>query len=66
MLLVLVHTAQAKNGDNTKAATGSGGDAGAYERGERRGNGDGGCRRRREADTTLDISYPSARNPLTS
>lgn len=46
---------QAKNGDNTKAApTGC--------------RSEGGCEgdRRRRADTTLDISYPSARNPLTS
>lgn len=44
---------QAKNGDNTKAATAR----------RARGNEVG---RGRRADTTLDISYPSARNPLTS
>lgn len=56
MLLMLVRTAQAKNGDNTKAAA-------VPARGRHGGEGGKG---RRRVDTTLDISYPSARNPLTS
>lgn len=52
---------QAKNGDNTKAAATA--TATLPEQRRVRGDEDGGGRR---ADTTLDISYPSARNPLTS
>lgn len=50
---------QAKNGDNTKAAAAAA--ATVPERGGHKGSGTAGG-----ADTTLDISYPSARNPLTS
>lgn len=51
---------QAKNGDNTKAAATA---TTVPERGEREETGMGAAG---GADTTLDISYPSARNPLTS
>lgn len=54
---------QAKNGDNTKAApTGCRSEGGCEGREGPRDT----VGRRRRADTTLDISYPSARNPLTS
>lgn len=52
---------QAKNGDNTKAAPTGCRSEGGCEGGPRDT-----VERRRRADTTLDISYPSARNPLTS
>lgn len=52
------HTAQAKNGDNTEG--GGIRRAGEEER-RARGRGESGG-----GHTTLDISYPSARNPLTS
>lgn len=54
--------AQTKNGDNTRRGGGGGGSSEEDEGGYGGGGGGGG----QGADTTLDISYPSARNPLTS
>lgn len=55
--------AQTKNGDNTRRGGGGGS---SEEDEEGYGGGGGGGGGGQGADTTLDISYPSARNPLTS